>query len=96
MNDEGYNAFWPWMLSSSSNTTPSELTIRSPRSSRTDCNPFVCPGCAATTHIFNDDARVIKNGKKKIIQPRETRRCTLVRLSILIRLLFADAGWGSQ
>ena len=34
------DSFWPWMVSSTSNMTPGELTTRRPRSSWIDCNPF--------------------------------------------------------
>lgn len=47
------DSFWPCIPSSSSSKiTPGESTIRSPRSSCTDCSSFVCPGCAATAQAY--------------------------------------------
>jgi hypothetical protein len=43
------------------------------------------------THLYRDDARIIKNANI-YIQPRETRQRTLARLSGLIRLLLPMLG----
>lgn len=44
----------------------------------TNCNFFVCPGCAATAHPFTT-TMYISSKIENIIQPRETRRRTLAR-----------------
>lgn len=43
-------------------------------------------------HLHHDDVCVIKMGKRIFIQPRETRRRTLARLSVSIRLLLPTFG----